>query len=284
MHTRHAAACDALVAASENAARADTSLDGATGKLSEDLANRIALVLAYGVLSKFVPDVLLRALADAGDVEPPPFPEKSAGAELMQDMFALYQACSGLNYTPGRLQHEWPNVSPKVFQLVTEFCNRQTGFGPLAWDSPGHEDPTYVVRLLHSAFDGVDTEQIRRRLSFAERPQVARSIRDLPPKIAALRRVLGSWLEFLERETWYVRRAFYVGMIPILKQLAARYRQKIPSFQATDLLFLDIRELTTEFADPAVIDRRRQRYLENSDYLSLHGVDPSRLATILGSS
>jgi hypothetical protein len=130
----------------------------------------------------------------------------------------------------------------------------------------------------------VDTEQIRRRLSFAERPQVARSIRDLPPKIAALRRVLGSWLEFLERETWYVRRAFYVGMIPILKQLAARYRQKIPSFQATDLLFLDIRELTTEFADPAVIDRRRQRYLENRDYLSLHGVDPSRLATILGSS
>jgi hypothetical protein len=73
-------------------------------------------------------------------------------------------------------------------------------------------------------------------------------------------------------------------MIPILKQLAARYRQKIPSFQATDLLFLDIRELTTEFADPAVIDRRRQRYLENRDYLSLHGVDPSRLATILGSS
>jgi hypothetical protein len=284
MHTRHAAACDALVAASENAARADTSLDGAAGKLAEDLANKIALVLAYGVLSKFVPDVLLRALADAGDVEPPPFPEKSAGAELMQDMFALYQACTELNYTPERLQHEWPNVSPEVFQLVTEFCNRQTGFGPLAWDSPGHEDPTYVIRLLHSAFDGVDKEQIRRRLSFAERPQVARSTRDLPPKIAALRRVLRLWLEFLERETWYVRRAFYVGIIPILKQRAAGYHQKIPSFQATDLLFLDVRELTAEIADPAVIHSRRQRYLQNSDYLSLHGVDANRLATILGSS
>ncbi len=284
MQTRHAAACDALVAASENAARADTSHDGVARKLSEDLANRIALVLAYGVLSKFVPDVLLRALADAGDVEPPPFPEKSAGAELMRDMFALYQACSDLNYYPERMQREWPDVSPEVFQLVTEFCNRQTGFGPLAWDSPGHEDPTYVVRLLHSAFDGVDTEQVRRRLSFAKRPQVARSTRDLPPKIAALRRVLGLWLEFLERETWYVRRAFYVGMVPLLQQLAAGYRQKISVFQATDLLFLDIRELTAGIEDPTVIHTRRQRYLENTDYLSLHGVDPNRLETLLGSS
>ncbi len=177
MHTTHVAACDALVDASENAARVAASLDGAARKLSEDLANRMALVLAYGILSKFVPDVLLRALADAGDVEPPPFPEKSAGAELMQNTFALYQACCALNYTPQRLQREWPRVSPEVFQLVSEFCNRQTGFGPLAWDSPGYEDPNYVVRLLHSAFDEVDAEQVRRRLSFAKRPAVARSTR-----------------------------------------------------------------------------------------------------------
>ena len=76
----------------------------------------MALVLAYGMLSKFVPDVLLSALANGGDVEPPPFPETSAGAELMQNTFALYQACCALNYTPQRLQHEWPRVSPEVFQ------------------------------------------------------------------------------------------------------------------------------------------------------------------------
>src|SRR5437899_1555274 len=83
------------------------------------------------------------------------FPAKSAGAELMQNTFALYQACCDLNYTPQRLQREWPSVSPEVFQLVSEFCNRQTGFGPLAWDSPGYEDPNYVVRLLYSAFHEV---------------------------------------------------------------------------------------------------------------------------------
>jgi hypothetical protein len=284
MQTTHAAACDALVDASENAARVAASLDGAARKLADDLANRIALVLAYGILSKFVPDILLRALADAGDVEPPPFPEKSAGAELLQNTFALYQACCVLNYNPQRLQREWPRVSPEVFQLVSEFCNRQTGFGPLAWDSPGYEDPKYVVQLLRSAFNEVNPEQVRRRLSFAERPPVARSTIDVPTKIASLRRVLGFWLVFLERETWYVRRAFYVGMIPLLQQLAAGYRQKIPAFQLADLLFLDIRELAAGIADPAVIHTRRHRYMENTDYLSLHGVDSSRLATMLGSS
>jgi hypothetical protein len=285
MHTTHAAACDALVVASENAARAAASLDGASARrLSEDLAKRMALVLVYGILSKFVPDVLLRALADAGDVEPPPFPEKSTGAELMQNTFALYQACCVLDYTPQRLHHEWPRVSPEVFQLVSGFCQRQTGFGPLAWDSPGYEDPNYVVRLLHSAFDEVDAEQVRQRLSFAKRPAVARSTIDVPKRIAALRRVLGFWLDFLERETWYVRRAFYVGMIPLLRRLAAEYRRQIPTLQLADLLFLDIRELIAGTADPAVIHMRRHRYMENTDYLSLHGVDSSRLATMLGSS
>ena len=285
MHTRHAAACDALVDASEHAARAAVSFNDASArKLSEDLANRMALVLAYGILSKFVPDVLLRALADAGDVEPPPFPETSAGAELMQNTFALYQACCVLDRTPQRFQREWPRVSPEVFQLVRQFCNRQTGFGPLAWDSPGYEDPHYVVRLLHSAFDEVNAEQIRERLSFAKRPVVTGSAIDVPTKIAALRRLLGFWLDFLERETWYVRRAFYVGMIPLLRQLAAGYREEIPAFQPADVLFLDIREVIAGTVDSAVIHTRRHRYMENSEYLSLHGIESSRLARMLGSS
>jgi hypothetical protein len=285
MRSTHAAACDALVDASENAARAAVSLKSTSArKLSEDLANRMALVLAYGILSKFVPDVLLRALADAGDVEPPPFPETSAGAELMQNMFALYQACCVLDWTPQRFQREWPHVRSEVFQLVSEFCIRQTGFGPLAWDSPGYEDPHYVVRLLHSAFDEVNAEQIRERLSFAKRPVVTGSAIDVPTKIAALRRLLAFWLDFLERETWYVRRAFYVGMIPLLRQLAAGYREEIPTFQPADVLFLDIREVIAGTVDSAVIHTRRHRYMENSEYLSLHGIESSRLARMLGSS
>ena len=282
MHITHATACDALVDVSKHAARVAVSLDSASArKLSENLANKMALVLAYGILSKFVPDLLLRALVDAGDVEPPPFPEKSAGAELMQNTFGLYEVCCALDYTPQRLNREWPRVSPKVFQLIGEFCNRQTGFGPLAWDSPGYEDPDYVVRLLHSAFDDVDVEQVRRRLSLATRAVVTASRPDVRTKTAALRHVLGFWLDFLERETWYVRRAFYVGMVPLLRQLAGGYLQKIPALQPADLLFLDIRDLTTEISDPAMICKRRDRYMENTDYLSVRGVGPSRLITMM---
>jgi hypothetical protein len=284
MQKKHATVCDGLVDATENAARVAESSDSAARKLTEDLANSLALVIAYGILSKFVPDVLLRGLADVGDVEPPPFPDKSAGAELMQNLFALYEACRALNYTPRRLQREWPRVPLEVFQIVSTFCNRQTGFGPLAWDSPGYEDPSYVARLLYSAFHGMDEEQFRQRLSFAKRPAVARSTSDGPAKSAALRRVLGFWLYFLEWETWYVRRAFYFGMVPLLRRLAAEYCRQIPTVQPADLLFLEIGELITGTFDAAIIQTRRRVYLKNAEYLSLHGVDPSRLATIMDRS
>jgi hypothetical protein len=202
----------------------------------------------------------------------------------MQNTFELYQACTAIGYTLQRLQREWPRVPSKVLQLFRKFCDRQTGFGPLAWDSPGYEDPNYVIRLLHSAFDEVDADQVRRRLSFVDKPAVTPSAVDVRTKVADLRRVLGFWLDFLERETWYVRRAFYVGMVPLLRQLVASYRHKIPALQPADLLFLDIRELTTEIADPAMMYTRRDRYMENSEYLSIRGVDPSRLATMMSNS
>src|SRR5437867_13322199 len=112
MPTSTADACDGLVDSSKDAVLLAASGDETVRKLSENLANKMALVLAYGILSKFVPDLLLRALADAGDVEPPPFPEKSAGAELMQDTFGLYKACCAFDYTPQRLHREWSCLSP----------------------------------------------------------------------------------------------------------------------------------------------------------------------------
>jgi hypothetical protein len=284
MHSTHAAACNGLMEASENAALVRTLGDSKSIKLAEDLANRMALVLAYGVLSKFVPDVLLRVLSESGDSEPPPFPDKSAGAELMQQTFALHQACCALDYSPRRLQEEWPRVPPEVFELVNAFCHQQTGFGRLAWDSPGYEDPDFVIRLLHSAFDEIDAQLLRQRLSLAKRGGATRSAASRGTKIEALRRVLGFWLDFLERETWYVRRAFYIGMIPLLRRIAEEQRRRMPEFQPADLLFLEIDELTAGAFDLAVIQKRQKRYLANGEYLSLHGVDAARLATIVGTS
>ncbi len=277
----HAAACAALVNASENAARVAASSSKTLNELTDALADRMAVVLAYGVLSKFVPDILLRALADSGDIAPPPFPEKSAGAELMQETFALYEACAARSYNPQRLREHWPDVSPEVIQLVKDFCKRQTGFGPLAWDSPGYEDPSYVIRLLHSAFDGVDTKQVTRRIALAERPTLTRSSSKAGARVVALRRVLGFWLEFLERETWYVRRAFYIGMVPLLQQVAAEHKKELPALQPAHLLFLEIGELAAGVIEFTAIQTRQDRYLQNAEYLSLHGIGPERLASMI---
>jgi hypothetical protein len=284
MHAGHAAACDALLNANRTFDSQFGSDECAIRNHIESLANRMALILAYGVLSKFVPDLLLRSLEEAGDTEPPPFPKRSAGAELMQETFALHQACFVLGYTPQTLRQKWPHVSSDVFQLVINFCRRHTGFGRLAWDSPGYEDPDYVIRVLHSACDDVDAEQLRQRLSFAKAPVLASPASQGATRIATLRRVLGFWLDFLERETWYVRREFYLCMIPLLRELAGRIREKIQAFQTADLLFLEVNELTTGTLDAAVIRTRRLDYMRNNEYLSSHGVDPNRLATILSSS
>ena len=284
LHQTHAEACASLVDTSEQASRLAVSLDDKTAvRWAEDLARKTALVMTYGILSKFVPDVLLQALSCAGDNLPPPFPAHSAGSELLRKTFALEEACRQLGYPPRRLLREWPDVSPAVFLLVKDFCHHQRGFGPLAWDSPGYEDPEYVVRLLSSAFADVDSEQLRAKLSVSPKSEATGSTA-VPDNVGMLRRVLGFWLDFLERETWYVRRAFFVGMIPALQQVAGIYRRRIPELQVTDLLFLHIDELVAETGDQATINLRRERYFQNSEYLSLHGVDARRLTRMLQSA
>lgn len=281
MHERHRGICTGLVDAAEYASRvAGTLGEGPALKWTEDLANQSALVMTYGILSKFVPDILLRALVSAGDAEPPPFPARSAGSEVLRKMFALQQACRALGYPPSRLRHEWPNVSPETFCLVSDFCHQQQGFGPLAWDSPGYENPDYVVRLLFSAFNEVDPEQVSFQLSDRSLRQVTKSA-NFPEVVVVLRRVLGFWLDFLEKETWYVRRAFYVGMVPLLRRVAKGFRRTTPPLEVADLLFVDIDELAAGMFDPATIHARRERYFRNTEYLSLQGVDAGRLATML---
>jgi len=91
--------------------------------------------------------------------------------------------------------------------------------------------------------------------------------------------MLAFWLEFLERETWYVRRAFYVGIVPLLRRLAADYQGRL--LRPEDLLFLEIQELTGHGGEPAVVHVRRQRYLADPVYLTRQGIEPGRLTAIL---
>jgi hypothetical protein len=273
-------ACAAVIEASERCARMAASLDEeAVRRWLADLGARVAGLIPYGILSKFVPDALLRALAVAGNKEPPPFPQRSAGASLTADLLALFRDWHAKGYAPERLEAEWPAVAPLLTARVHDACDHLAGFGPLAWDSPGYEEPRFLFRMLRLAFTQVDLEEFRRRLA-APAPRPAHSL-DGSEGVGILRRALAGWLDFLERETWYVRRAFYRGMVPLLRRLSAGYRRRHPGFQTDDLLFLRIEDLTAGDLDLAAIRARRQKYLADSAYLARQGVEPKRLGTFL---
>jgi hypothetical protein len=270
----HRKTCDALLAATdEGASRAAACAEGEARALASKLGEAIAAILAYGVLAKFVPDVLLAALANEGDTRAPPFPVPSPGARLGRATIELHLACVDAGHPPAELAASWPDVDRGARALVLAFCEAHAGFGPLAWDAPGHEEPAYVLRTLVSAFGGVDRATLLGRLE---------RMRDVPPARDAdaspLRNLLAFWLAFLELETWYVRRAFFRGLAPLLRRIAEARR----ALSASDLLFARIDEIA-EGRDPdrEVVDARRARYASDLGYLTKHGVDSDRIGRMM---
>ena len=273
----HRDCCASLVAATDRAERLASSADAAELRgLAGELGDRVAAIIPYAILSKFVPDALCQALAAAGEALPPPFPRPSLGAELVESSLELHRACLALGFPPRRLDAEWPAVPPEVASIVRRFCRDHVGFGPLQWEAPGYEDPRYVFGMLRAALGDSARDGEERRTRVDENGTRAA---DGTEESSATRAYLAFWLDFLERETWYVRRAFHRGMIPILRRLAAVQRSAREAVGAEDLLFLEIGELRSDAAAPDLAARRRE-YLADSDYLKRHGIDAARLGAL----
>ncbi|HYT30172.1 MAG TPA: hypothetical protein VEN82_05305 [Actinomycetota bacterium] len=251
-----------------------------------DAGEAVSALVPFGVLSKVLPDALLRALRAAGDDLPPPFPRVSAGRELSAATAGLFEACLARRYPPERLEADWPDVHPDVASLLRSFCEHQTGFGPLPWEAPGYEDPRYAIAMLRTAFAGADgppaTGSAPHQRAAEPGPE-APAVAGLDGRSGSLRALLACWLDFLERETWHVRRAFHRGILPLLRRLAAG--TTAPSGAAPDLLlFLGLDELTAGAPEPASLTlagERRDAYLGDGEYLRKHGVGPDRLASLL---
>ena len=96
-----------------------------------------------------------------------------------------------------------------------------------------------------------------------------------------MRHVLAVWLDFLDRETWYVRRAFYVGLVPLLRRrLLPAYGQADPGFVPEDLLFLELDELISS-RDAGAAGTRRAKYLADTEYFAKYGITPGRLRAVM---
>ena len=158
--------CEAVIETTERSWRcAPSASEAEVRALLDELGARVAALIPYGILSKFVPDALYEVLKSSGDTDDPPFPVRSPATELTREAASLYVSCRARGFSPDRLMSEWPDVPAEVASLVgREFCRGHTGFGPLAWEAAGYEDPRYVFGILAGIFTDDDPEVLLLRL------------------------------------------------------------------------------------------------------------------------
>jgi hypothetical protein len=239
----HRAACAHLLATTERPSRT-----------LADLLRAIADFLPFAILGRVLPDALVDAFRADDASRPLPFPARSAGRELAQAMAALRRALGCQN-------------ARSAAALVRHFCADHAGWGPLAWEAPGYETPRYVTAMLDAAF-GEESED--------SMPVVGHQERDNAAGDDALGDYLAFWFDFLERETWYVRRAFWLGIVPLL-----RAGLRVGEVSGADVLFLTSAEVMAGGADRGVVADRRRVYFADQEYLAHHGIGTNRLAEVL---
>jgi len=254
-------------------------------RLLGQLQQALTAFVPFGIMSKFVPDILYKAFASTPSAGIPTLPDESPGAALTREAFALFGDCTDAGFPPDRLLAEWPGVPSTINDRIFDFCDAHAGFGPLPWEAPGYEDPRYVFGVLQANFGGCDRGAML--LRFSDRVATTRNHEDaasasseLTPLRRALRRVIITWMEFLERETWYVRRAFYVAMLPLLVRLLPEYEKKSTTILAEDTLFMELEDLISGKPDVSVARVRRENYFARKDYVFEHAISEARLTAL----
>ncbi|CAN5397599.1 MAG: PEP-utilizing enzyme [Acidimicrobiia bacterium] len=254
------------VAAAEDAAGAGDA--GALAAAVTRLLEAVAMVMPYPVLTKIVPGLLLAAMAEDGDTEPPLPEHPSPGTRLTRGLGRLASWCASRGHPPATLLDGWPPPDPEVVEAVRSFCRDHAGFGPVAWEAPGFDSPQHALRAM-ATFDPGDT------------PPSPPGPVDFAPshgdQAVTLRAVAVRWVEYLDLQIWYVRHAFYRGLVPLLSRLGEAL-----GVAPWRLLFVERAEFAAAIPPADEIDRRIVTYLGRADYLAAAGVDLPRLHAIFG--
>lgn len=232
-----------------------------------ELLTRVTDVMPYGLLSKFVPELLSDALVASGASSVPALPAPSPGAQLTNSLSRLAAWCVGQGVAGEDLARRWPDVDPGIRAPVEAFCSAHAGFGPVAWEAPGFDDPRFTLRAIAGlgALPGAG----RAAPVFEDLTPADDQARDLAGALAA-------WQEFTEHQIWYVRTAFHRGIAPLLRRLAASVR-----VAPHRLLFLTRHEIAGDWPSDVEIDHRVTRYMADTAYLHRHSIAPDRPVEML---
>lgn len=260
--------CSDLQHATKQAAMHCDDIDQATAQArAAALLDAISEFMPYPILSKILPRLLSEASrAESG--APPSGP--SIGMLTTQALNELGRWLAGCGETPEQLLKRWPGVPAEARRSLEEFCRVFNGVGPVAWESPGFETPAYVLQALIGRGTPIGPPLTSRPSFQVVRPRDQDGPLDLEG-------VTQSWMAFIDAQIWYLRSAFYEGLVPLIRNLG-RLRQLPPSL----LLFAGHTELTSGGPDQQTLAQRFDHYLADSEYLRLHGSGKTRLTAIFG--
>lgn len=250
------------IEATTERARIVSSVEGRASEAVAALAHAgdvVSEVVTLVLLGKVLTPVLLEQVHRQDPHAPIPFPSPSPGSMLAEDLHELAISCTDGGYPPHRLAAEWPDVGPEAKKHVLRFADEHVGFGPLAWEAPGYDDPQFVVSALSTvrAIDRPMTPQTRATIS-----------RQVQPLYDALK----SWLELLEYGIVFVRSAFHRTVLAAVVVFGQER-----SVHSTDVLFMTFDEISGAPPTAEEIQRRRTAYMGNTRYLAQACIEPDRL-------
>lgn len=264
--TRCAALLHAITLAQEAAATADVTIGRSA---ANELLDRLADFVPYPILTKIVPDLLRGAMLAQGEHEIPSAPTPSPGMSLTRDLERLSLWLQQQGSSAAALADAWPDVPQDVGDALRGFCATHTGFGPVSWEAPGFDSACYTLLAVASLGRVDGTSDVVRRPSFSHiSPEIDRPLMTLAG-------VLEGWLELTDLQIWFVRTAFYAGLVPLIMQLSAAF-----GMAPEHLLFVTRHELKELVPAATVISERMATYQAGDAYLTRNSVGPERLGSL----
>ena len=262
--------CAALLRATDRAREATAIADEAHGlAAATELLDRLADFVPYPILTKIVPELLHKTLVAQGAMAIPSAPTPSPGMRLTLDLECLASWCWANGFSASDLADTWPDVPANVDTAVRLFCGTHTGFGPVAWEAPGFDSARHVVLAISSLEGGHPTTDT------ADLPSFSHITPELDRPAVTLAGALEGWLELTDLQIWYVRTAFYRGLVPLLEHLGPRL-----GIAPERLLFVTRHELGASIPDEGVIDERVAVYDSDTAYLERGSISNDRLTSL----
>ncbi len=254
---------DAIVARLESLTTSTTAPLASTESRLLTIGDALSEFMPLPILAKMFIGAMLAWLRRHGFDGPLPLPSPSPGARLAADLATLAERCAATGISPAELRDRWPGVPPEVAAMVRQFAADHCGFGPLAWEAPGFDEPSFVLEaMVLSAGHLRGPEPRQEPIATVFNSSLA----------AAVYLALGSWIDVAERGILMVRRSFHISILPLLAPTAS-----VSGVTPIDILFARFDEIADGLPSPSVLRMRRQRYETSTSYLDRNGIKPERL-------